>query len=61
MDRGVIKSRFYVINHIDAPGVLIEMGFISNRIERDKLNTKERKEQIAESITKGILEYLKVK
>ena len=61
LDRGVIKSRFYVINHIDAPGVLIEMGFISNAVERDKLNTKERKEQIAESITKGILEYLKVK
>ena len=61
IDRGVIKSRFYVINHIDAPGVLIEMGFISNAAERDKLNTKERKEQIADSITKGILEYLKVK
>ncbi|MBQ8475894.1 N-acetylmuramoyl-L-alanine amidase [bacterium] len=61
LDRGVIKSRFYVINHIDAPGVLIEMGFISNRIERDKLNTKERKEQIAESIAKGILGYVKVK
>jgi N-acetylmuramoyl-L-alanine amidase len=61
MDRGVIKSRFYVINHIDAPGVLIEMGFISNASERDKLNTKDRKEQIADSIVKGILEYLKVK
>jgi len=61
LDRGVMKSRFYVINHIDAPGVLIEMGFISNAAERDKLNTKERKEQIADSIVKGILEYLKVK
>ena len=61
VDRGVMKSRFYVINHTEAPSVLIEMGFISNAVERDKLNTKERKEQIAESITKGILEYLKVK
>ncbi|MBR2069774.1 MAG: N-acetylmuramoyl-L-alanine amidase [Candidatus Gastranaerophilales bacterium] len=61
VDRGVIKSRFYVINHTEMPAVLIEMGFISNRTERDKLNTKERKEQIADSIAKGILEYLKVK
>ena len=57
----MINSRFYVINHTEAPSVLIEMGFISNKVERDKLNTKDRKEQIADSITKGILEYLKVK
>ncbi len=60
-DRGVIKSRFYVINHIDSPGVLIEIGFISNAFEREKLLTKQRQDEIAESITKGILEYLKVK
>lgn len=60
-DRGVIKSRFYVINHTEAPSVLIEMGFISNTQEREKLLTKERQEQIADSIADGILEYLKVK
>ena len=58
-DRGVIKSCFYVINHTEAPSVLIEMGFISNLEERAKLLTKERQEQIADSIAKGILEYLK--
>ena len=61
VDRGVMKSRFYVINHTEVPAVLIEMVFISNRAERDKLNTKDRKEQIADSIVKGILEYLKKK
>ena len=60
-DRGVIKSRFYVINHTEAPSVLIEMGFISNTQEREKLFTKDRQEQIANSIAEGILEYLKVK
>ena len=60
-DRGVIKSRFYVINHTEVPSVLMEVGFISNKDERDKLEKKERKEQIADSIAKGILEYLKVK
>ena len=59
MDRGVIKSRFYVINHTEAPAVLIEMGFISNLEERAKLIKKSHKEDIADSITNGILEYLK--
>ena len=58
-DRGVIKSRFYVINHTEAPSILIEMGFISNLDERSKLITKNRQEEIANSIVKGILEYLK--
>lgn len=60
-DRGVIKSRFYVINHTEAPSVLIEIGFISNLEERTKLLKKSRKEDIADSIADGILEYLKIK
>lgn len=59
LDRGVIKSRFYVINHTEAPAILIEMGFISNLDERSKLIKKGRKEDIADSIVDGILEYLK--
>ena len=61
IDRGVIKSRFYVINHTEAPAILIEMGFISNDEERAKLIKKGRKEDIADSIVDGILEYLKKK
>lgn len=61
VDRGVIKSRFYVINHTEAPSILVEMGFISNKAEREKLLTKQRQEEIANSIADGILEYLKVK
>lgn len=60
-DRGVIKSRFYVINHTEAPSILIEIGFISNKLERAKLITKSRQEEIADSIVKGILEYLGIK
>ena len=58
LDRGVIKSRFYVINHTEAPAILIEMGFISNVDERAELIKKGRKEDIADSIVDGILEYL---
>ena len=58
IDRGMFKSRFYVINHTEAPAILIEMGFISNLDERSKLIKKGRKEDIADSIADGILEYL---
>ena len=60
-DRGVIKSMFYVINHTTVPAVLVETGFISNPDERADLITEKRKQKTAESITNGIIEYLKKK
>ncbi len=58
-DRGVFKSRFYVINHTEAPSILIEMGFISNLNERALLIKKSHQDDIADAIVEGILEYLK--
>ena len=55
----MIKSRFYVINHTEAPSILIEMGFLSNLDERARLLKKGYREDIAASIADGILEYLK--
>ena len=37
MDRGLFKSKFYVINHTTAPAVLCEIGFLSNPEERNEL------------------------
>jgi hypothetical protein len=36
-DRGILKSKFYVINHTDVPAVLVETGFLSNPDERAEL------------------------
>ena len=58
-DRGVIKSKFYVINHTDVPAVLVETGFLSNPEERAELITEKRKDAIAKAIAEGIIEYLK--
>ena len=58
-DRGLFKSKFYVINHTEAPSVLLELGFISNDNERNSLLTEERKSKSAEAIADGIIEYLK--
>ena len=58
-DRGVLKSKFYVINHTDVPAVLVETGFISNPSERAELITEKRKQATAKAIAEGIIEYLK--
>lgn len=57
-DRGLFKSRFYVINHTETPAILVEMGFISNTNERCELISEKRKQQTAEAIANGILKYL---
>ena len=58
-DRGVLKSKFYVINHTDVPAVLVETGFLSNAEERAELITDKRKQATAKAIADGIMEFLK--
>lgn len=57
-DRGLFKSKFYVINHTTCPSILIETGFISNPDERKELMTTQRRQKTAEAIAKGIMKYL---
>ena len=58
-DRGLFKSKFYVINHTTAPAVLVEMGFLSNPSERAQIVTESRKSNTAKAIVEGIDEYFK--
>ncbi len=58
-DRGLFKSKFYVINHTTVPAILVEMGFISNDSERNELVTDSRRQKTAKAIAEGIIEYLK--
>lgn len=58
-DRGLFKSKFYVINHTTAPAILIETGFISNPNERAQLITESRKNATTKAIVEGIDEYFK--
>ena len=57
-DRGLFKSKFYVINHTTCPSILVETGFISNPEERKELMTDQRRQKTAEAIAKGIMKYL---
>ena len=58
-DRGLVKSKFYVINHTTVPAILVETGFLSNAEERSELITDSRKKKTAKAIAEGIIEYIK--
>lgn len=57
-DRYVRKARFYVINHTPHPAVLAEVGFISNKSERDKLISSDYQLKVADSIGQGVILFL---
>ena len=50
-------KNMYLFDRIKQPGVLIEVGFISNPNDRYKLKQTEYQKQLAEIITKGIIKY----
>lgn len=58
-NRGLFKSKFYVINHTTVPAILVEIGFISNSGEREQLVGESRKQATAKAIADGIQNYFK--
>jgi len=54
---GVKGARFQVLKGIRMPGVLIEIGFVSNLNEERLLKTSAYREKIAEGILEGIRNY----
>lgn len=58
-NRGLFKSKFYVINHTTVPAILCEIGFISNDAERGQLNSDKRKQDTAKAIMEGVNNYFK--
>ena len=58
-NRGLFKSKFYVINHTSTPAILIEIGFLSNDGERAELISEKRKQDTAKAIAEGIQNYFK--
>jgi N-acetylmuramoyl-L-alanine amidase len=56
---GVKDAGFYVLKGVSMPGILIEMGFLSNTEEERLLNNNYYRQQIAEAIVRGIEDYVK--
>jgi len=57
-DRGVRRGRYFVIKQTNMPAVLVEIGFVTGKLDGTRLRKDMHRERVAYAIAKGILEYL---
>ena len=57
-DRGVKQGRFYVIKNTNMPAALVEIGFLTGRLDARRLEKNSHRKRLAYAIAKGIIEYL---
>lgn len=50
-------NNMYLNKNIKIPGILIEVGFLSNHYDRQRLISPEYQDEIANQIVKGIINY----
>lgn len=48
---------YYILRNSIIPGVIVEMGFISNETDRKLLLEEDHQNEIVEQITKGVIKY----
>ncbi len=56
-NRGVKSARFAVLKGATMPAVLVEVGFLTNLVEEERLCSSGYRQRLAETITAGILNY----
>ncbi|GAB2550479.1 N-acetylmuramoyl-L-alanine amidase family protein [Gracilibacillus alcaliphilus] len=57
-NRGVKKENFFVLKDTTMPAVLLEIGYITNPEDEQKMLTDDFQQSVAESIKSGIKEFL---
>lgn len=60
-DKGIAKETFYVLRNTSMPGVLVEMGFVSNANEAAKLKSESYRDRLATGVFNGIGNYFSTK
>ncbi|HAT71219.1 MAG TPA: hypothetical protein DCS63_00185 [Elusimicrobia bacterium] len=60
-NRGVKQAAFYVLRGTYSPGILVEMGFMTNSSDQKNLNDKKVRVKIASSIYRGVMKYAESK
>ncbi|MBF0385564.1 MAG: N-acetylmuramoyl-L-alanine amidase [Candidatus Omnitrophica bacterium] len=56
--RGIKEERYFVLRNTLIPAVLVEVGFLSNQKESVLLGNKSYRQKLADSIAKGIIDYV---
>lgn len=57
INRDVRQAGFLVIREISMPGILVELGFVSNAGDRAFLASNEGRDRLADAITRGFSQY----
>lgn len=57
VDRGIWRRGYWVLRKNRLPAVLVECGFLTNRLEGSKALNSSYRQRIAEAIAAGILRY----
>lgn len=57
-DRGVQQAPFFVLTGVDAPAILVEVGYISHPVEGARLRQPAYQAQVATAIADGIKAFL---
>ena len=58
-DRGVKHGDYHVLRENTMPAVLVELGFIDNASDNEKLASTTYRQKAAQAIYYGILDYYK--
>jgi N-acetylmuramoyl-L-alanine amidase len=59
-DRGVKRARFVVIKQNVLPAILVEGGFVSNRMEAARINRPDYRQSLAQAIARGVIRFVNV-
>ena len=51
------NQTYYLLKKTEVPVIIVECGFLSNPDEAEKLSSENYQDQVAEAVTKGILNY----
>lgn len=57
VDKGTSPATFYVLRNTSMPGILVEMGFVSNAAEAGRLQNDSYQNSIAQGVIAGVIKY----
>jgi N-acetylmuramoyl-L-alanine amidase len=58
-DRGTKRARFVVLREVTIPGVLVEGGFMTNRVDAALIQSTAYREKVAAAVARGIEAYIR--
>lgn len=59
-DRGIKRKQFYVIREVPCPAALLELGFLSNTVERKKLLESYYQDKLAVAVCDAVQEFERI-